>query len=100
MNVTERVVTDFDQKGRTWPSPEEATLWLATEVGEAAEQILMMLDKWVRNNPDKNDPQQIALKYNRNELAKELADVIYMALITGVTLGIDPMEALMEVLNE
>jgi len=84
------IIARFERKGRTWPNPRESTLWLLTEVGELAEEILMTQQKWVRNNPKKNDPGM----FGRDTLADELADVMEMTMITGHLVGIDPLEVL------
>ena len=73
----------YAQTGKHWPTPEEALLWCNTEIGEAAD-LLLMKDpgKWVRNNPHKE-------QYTDERFCEELGDAIMMLIVAGLVTGSD-----------
>jgi NTP pyrophosphatase (non-canonical NTP hydrolase) len=74
------------------PSVEHGIMFMMTEVAEACEQWLAQF-AYVRHNPQDKEP------YALEKFAQELGDVIFMAIITGRVVGVDPVEALLEKLS-
>lgn len=64
-----------------------ALLKLYEEVGELAQAVLIHRKK---SRPEKHVPEEVSKK----ELAKELADVVGMAIVNAHLLGIDLEEAI------
>ena len=82
----------FEARGLTMPDTVESLAFLTTEVGEVWEE-------WIQNLSGKdfvrNDPSKEGKKENwKQAFAEELGDVIIMAMVTGMTVGIDPLLAL------
>ena len=81
----------YDVRNLVWPSRTEAIQWLVTEVGEVCECDLALSGKdWVRNNPEKHQGND-----SLSSLENELADVVFMALVTGIVCGLNPLRALL-----
>lgn len=91
MNLYDQVVKHFNSKGRRWPSPHDALLFLFTEIAEATELYLSQpIKAYVRSHPEQKEP------YSEERYAEELGDVIYMAIVAGAVMGVDPVEAMVE----
>jgi len=90
-----KIIKDhYARTGKQWPTPEQALLWVATELGEAADCCLTWTPGWVRNNPDKHPVA------TEEQFAEELGDIIMMTLVAGIVVGVDPLEALYRKLGE
>jgi len=86
----ETLIRDYYSKRRLkWPSTHSALLWALTELAEAAEQLLSNEGGWVRNNPDQHED------YDPARLEEELGDTIFMCLVVGYTVGMDPLRAML-----
>lgn len=78
----------YETRGLRRPAPEEALLWLVTEVGEAADEWMRIDKDWVRNNPQPD--------YSPERFGSELGDVMLMAMVAGLADGVSPLEMLLE----
>ncbi|MBU1131790.1 hypothetical protein KKC32_00870 [Patescibacteria group bacterium] len=78
---------DYGQKYNVQIDEDFALLKLYEEVGEFAQAVLIHRKK---SRPEKHVPEEISKK----ELAKELADVVGMAIVNAHLLGIDLEEAI------
>jgi len=88
--LAHEIKTHFIEKGREWPSVEDALLFVTTEVAEAMELVLAMPHrKYKRNHPEDKEP------FSRERLADELGDIIYMCMITGLVQNVNPFEAML-----
>lgn len=90
--LAEAIAYHFDGRGRMWPTTEDSLLWMITEIAEAFE-LLSAKKNYVRNNPDDKEP------FSKERFAEELGDVIYMAIITGLVEGVNPLDALLNKMN-
>jgi len=69
----------FDFRGLKYPSQQEAFLFLTSEIGELADEIVQEAGGWVRNNPQ-----------NKGKGAEnEMGDVVMMLCMTAMK---DPIE--------
>ncbi len=88
--LQKRVVENAINYGRKYNvkiDEDFALLKLYEEVGELAQAVLIHRKK---SRPEKHVPKEISKK----ELAKELADVVGMAIVNAHLLGIDLEEAI------
>ena len=85
-----RLIEDtWAKRKRIWPSAWEALGWVNTELGEVYELLLAREDEgWVRNNPDDHG------KWDQFKFEEELGDCILMLMVTGMSLGLNPLEGL------
>ena len=79
----------FEGRSRVWPTVEDGLLWSMTELAEAFE-LWSAKKNYVRNNPNEKE------KYSDERFAEELGDVIYMAMITGLVVGVNPLEEMIK----
>lgn len=90
MGVLSDIIKEYYAKrGLVWPNFDNAMKFVATEIGEVYE-IDLSRDTWVRNNPEDKP------KFNKEDLAKELGDVLMMVMVAGIAEGVDPLDALLE----
>ena len=75
----------YEFRGLTQPDNNQAFLFLTSEVGELADAVVASQADWVRNNPDKN-----------RSVSDEIGDVLMMLTVFANTMGIDPVEAMIE----
>jgi len=87
LDLTEKVKGYFNSRGLMWPNFSDAMKFVATEIGEVYE-IDLARKIWVRNNPDQKP------EFNKENLAEELGDVIFMLIVAGITEGVDPIKAM------
>lgn len=81
---------EFTVRNMRWPpNAWESLGWATTELGEVYEQMLAKSGGYVRNNPDDHPG------FQQERFAEELADIIFMILVTGIITNCDPLEALM-----
>lgn len=78
---------NYGQKYNVQIDEDFALLKLYEEVGELTQAVLIHRKK---SRPEKHVPEEISKK----ELAKELADVVGMAIVNAHLLGIDLEEAI------
>jgi NTP pyrophosphatase (non-canonical NTP hydrolase) len=78
----------YEKRGLVWPNFDNAMKFVATEIGEVYE-IDLDRNTWVRNNPEDKP------KFNKDDLAKELGDVLMMVMVAGIVEGVDPLDALL-----
>jgi len=90
--LAEAIAYHFDGRGRVWPTTEDSLLWMITEIAESFE-LLSAKKNYVRNNPDDKEP------FSKERFAEELGDVIYMAMITGMVEGVNPLDAMLNKMN-
>lgn len=81
----------FGVRGLRVPTTEQAALWLGTEFGEMCEELVLKSGEWVRNTPEKNFKT-----FDRERLCNELADIIFMAIVTGMQEGLDPLDRMID----
>lgn len=92
-NVLEDIVKEYyEKRGLVWPNFDDAMKFALTEMGEVFE-IDLARKTWVRNNPEDKP------KFNKEDLAKELGDVIMMLIVAGIAEGVNPVQALLEKMN-
>ena len=70
-------------RGLTQPDPNQAFLFLVSEIGELADALVADQAQWVRNNPDRE-----------RHIPSEIGDVLMMLTVFAATQGVDPVEAL------
>jgi hypothetical protein len=75
------------------PDTKDSMLWAVSEVGEAADELLMKDAGWVRNNPGAHPA------FSKEKFGTELADTIYMLMLAGWCEGIDPIDLLFDKLD-
>lgn len=78
---------NYGQKYNVKIDEDFALLKLYEEVGELAQAVLIHRKK---SRPEKHVPEEIS----KNELAKELADVVGIAIVNAHLLGIDLEDAI------
>lgn len=78
----------YAKRNLTWPNFDNAMKFVMTEIAEVYELDLDRSGDWVRNNPE-NKP-----KFNKEELAEELGDAIFMLVVAGIAEGVDPIKAI------
>jgi NTP pyrophosphatase (non-canonical NTP hydrolase) len=83
----------YAKRNLKWPDFHQALKFVHTELGEVYELDLSRDGGWVRNNPE-NKPE-----FNKDELAKELSDVVMMIIVAGIAEGVDVEQALKNKLN-
>ena len=86
--LIDKIKEYYVKRGLAKPSLWEALGWLTSELGEVYEVLFSWNPKWVRNSPE-NHPMK-----TEEELAEELGDVIFMAIVAGMVTGVDPINAL------
>jgi NTP pyrophosphatase (non-canonical NTP hydrolase) len=80
----------IDARNLTEPNYQEAMLWLASEVGELADSLLSLDDKWVRNRPEDKSG-------GLDWVHDEVGDVLMMLTVVCNKLdGADPIGCLFE----
>ena len=93
--IIELIEDTWKKKGRLWPSLWEGMGWVNTELGEAYELLLTKDEyRWVRNTPEKHG------KWDQFKFEEELGDAILMLMVTGMAIGLNPMEGLREKLEK
>ena len=92
-DIAEAVNYHFDGRQRVWPTTEDGLLWMITEIAETFE-LVSARKSYVRNNPDGKE------QFTKERFAEELGDVIYMAIITGLVEGTNPVEAMFKKMRE
>lgn len=88
MELVELIKFYYNQRGLKYPNFDEALKFVHTELGEVYELDLSRIGGWVRNNPDSKPV------FDKEELGKELGDVIMMVIMAGLAEGIDPIKSL------
>ena len=91
-----RLIEDtWEKKKRIWPDVWEGMGWVNTELGEAYELLLTKNSPgWIRNNPDDHWEEWDQFKFE-----EELGDCILMLMVTGMSLGLNPLEGLRDKLE-
>jgi len=94
--IPEKIKREFQLRNRQWPTAYEGLLWIAAELAEAIEESMGKEPKWVRNNPLAHSG-----KYSPEKFAEELGDIIYMSLVTAITVGApNPLKAMVTKLEK
>jgi hypothetical protein len=86
--VKDFVLHYFSKRKLVWPSFKDAMQWAQTELAEVYELDLARSGDWVRNNPQDHPP------FDKDKLAEELGDAIFMLIVAGLVEGVDPLEAM------
>lgn len=85
--LTEDVMRYFKYRGYKVPDATQAMLFLTSEVGELADEVVQKTsEEWVRNNPENKG----------RGIAPEAGDVIMMTCAVCRAVGVDPVEAMFE----
>ena len=81
------VMRYFEFRGYKVPDATQAMLFLMSEVGELADEVVQKTsEEWVRNHPE-----------NKGKgIAPEAGDVIMMTCALCSAVGVDPLEAMFE----
>ncbi len=82
--IVDMVRRYYEFRGLKVPSTEEAFLFLASEMGELADEIVSSRGGWVRNNEG----------HTGEKVADEIGDTLMMLTILADSLGIDPVHAM------
>mgnify|MGYP001310960742 CR=1 FL=1 len=87
MSIVNIVNGYFKFRNYKEPDTTQAFLFLTSEVGELADKLVhVQSEDWVRNHPEnKND-----------DIAGEIGDVLMMLTKTAATLGLDPIDCMLE----
>jgi NTP pyrophosphatase (non-canonical NTP hydrolase) len=85
--LTEAVMRYFEFRGYKVPDATQAMLFLTSETGELADEVVQKTsEEWVRNHPE-----------NKGKgIAPEAGDVIMMTCAVCSAVGVDPIEAMFE----
>ena len=83
--LVEVVQKYYQFRGLTEPDTNQALLFLVSEIGELSDAFVSNQAQWVRNNPEKDRSVQ-----------DEIGDVLMMLTVFAASMGVDPIEALME----
>ncbi len=86
-SITSLVQGYYEFRGLKYPSPTEALLFLVSEVGELADQLVARIDGWVRNDPNKPRGTNILILY-------EIGDILMMTTMVIFHFGADPLDAM------
>lgn len=86
--LASKIIGYYRKRILRWPGPGEALLWAQSEMGEAADKLLSMDTRWVRNNPQDHPVA------SNEEFGEELGDAIMMLVVAGLTKGVDPLQLL------
>jgi len=84
----------YIKRNLKWPDFHQALKFVHTELGEVYELDLSRDGGWIRNNPE-NKPE-----FDKNDLAKELGDVVMMIIVAGIAEGVDVEQALANKLSK
>lgn len=84
----------YEYRGLKYPDVWKSLAFAQTELAEVYELLLDREGGWVRNNPQ-NKP-----KFNKEDLAKELGDILMMVIVAGISEDVDPVEALKQKINK
>ena len=87
IDIVEAANYHFDGRKRVWPTTEDGLLWMVTEIAETFE-LVSARKSYIRNNPENKE------QFTKERFAEELGDVIYMAIVTGLVEGVNPIEAM------
>jgi len=79
-------------KGMKIPNTTEAFLFLTSEIGELADQIVSTQPGWVRHHPDKERGAD-------EQVEREAADCLMMLTATLFAFDVDPLTAMIEKFN-
>mgnify|MGYP001613849862 CR=1 FL=1 len=91
LNYTGFIKRYYKVRGLTMPDTKEALDFAITEWAEARELLFAEDGKRVRNH--EQEP------YSDKRFAEELGDVILMAIVAGMTRGLDPLQAMVNKLD-
>jgi len=85
--LSELVMSYYNYRSLKVPAGlTDAMMFLVSEVGELADNIVSMLGGWVRNDPEKERGTMKAIEF-------EIGDVLMMLTMTGLTI-VDPIEGM------
>ena len=87
-SLMNKILEYYATRGLTWPTPQEAFLWVMSEVGEVADELMIATDdegKWVRNDKSKEGAER--RRRAKERFVEEVGDVIFMCLVTCMSLG-------------
>lgn len=87
--LLELVHSYFVLRKYVMPNPDEALMFLVSEIGELADAMVHARKNWVRNNPGEKDGSKEAI-------ANEIGDVLMMLTALGITFGLDPLECMLD----
>jgi NTP pyrophosphatase (non-canonical NTP hydrolase) len=76
----------FEYRGLKFPNAQEAFLFLTSELGELADELVSVVGGWVRNNPEGKG----------KGLLGEIGDVLMMLTMVCFALGLDPVACMFE----
>lgn len=86
--LLQRIDEYFVERGLCKPNAKDAAIFLSCECAELLDCIMRKEPQWMRNNAKEID------------MRGEVADVLFMLLVTAKTLGIDPVEAMLEKMQQ
>jgi len=96
MNLSKLVADLKASPNFKMPNPEQALLFLTSEVGEAADALSSTWNGYVRSE----EHNALCQPEVRLKVAAELADVVIMASVAMAALGVNPDEALQKKFTE
>jgi NTP pyrophosphatase (non-canonical NTP hydrolase) len=76
----------FEYRGLKFPNAQEAFLFLTSELGELADELVSIAGGWVRNNPGSKG----------KGLMGEIGDVLMMLTMFCFAAGLDPIACMFE----
>ena len=89
--LKKRVIED---KTLIWPhTTEDAILFAQTEISEAVE-VLFARKSYVRNHPEDKPG------WSASAFGEELGDAIFMLIVAGIMIGVDPIMAMYTKMRE
>ena len=89
-NMEQEIIEYYKKRNLKIPNVWEALAWVHTEMAEIYELILAREGGWVRNNPDSHAP------FDKEKLAEEIGDTIFMLMVAAIVEGVDPVKAMKE----
>jgi len=92
-DVYNLIIEYYRKRGLKWPDFNDAMKFAITELGEVYEIDLARTGGWVRNNPGSKPG------FDKEDLGRELGDVIMMLMVAGIVEGVNPLAALINKIN-
>lgn len=85
--ITQQVAQFRQKKWEYFPSIEDLLIWIGIELSEASE-LNLARKPYRRNHPKES--------YSPERFAEELGDVIFAALVAGLSENVDPLQAMLD----
>lgn len=95
--LEKKILQYYEMRGLKMPDLKDATLWLATEVGELLDAIMRLESGWVRNNPHSLERTHVA---KLTAVEDELGDCLMMLTVAALLIDADLINILLRKMNK